>query len=976
MRGVLLVISLAVGLSGATAELGPGVTFLTEPLRLTAADSGRRFVGAADGSTVLSGGVRVDGWREKSPGVWAARLPVAGGRPLAFESLFVNGRRADRSRHPEKGFFHLEKGGAQPVLREAEGRLFAEVPESDLGHVSFVAHDRWATARRPVAAYDAATRRLTLAGGSPQGGLMRLSPDEQYFAENLRSAFVRPGQWFLDVAAGEVLYRPRNGESLADLEAIAPRPGLETLVTVDGASDIRFENVTFAHTAPSAAANVPSSFDFSQGARTSPTAVVVDRATNVVFRGCTFAHMGGYAAWLRTAAVSNAFVGCRFEDLGGGGVKVGEHDFRTVAGVDESRPLPPAPTHGNRIENCVFRDGGRFHEAACGILVGHASDNAVVGNLFEDFSYTAISVGFVWGYCGSVAQRNLIANNEIRRIGNGVLSDLAGIYTLAASFGTRISGNVIRNVSGYAYGGWGLYFDEGSEGIVAEGNDVANCTDGCFHQHFGRNNVLRGNRFFNPDGQLLVVTRAEPHRSLTVEGNTFRWNRGDAFACRYCGMLGGAKIDWRDNEWICADGAGTFWGRTYEEWKDAGFAFDDTAKIQTRLDAAAAKGGGEVVIEPGDYAITSLRIGSGVTLRLRNGAHLFGNKDPRTLQGVVKGGLPEAKGGYPRWFCAMIRVFGAHDVAIVGEGGDAWIDGQDSVDPEGEEGYRGVHGIHVQFSTNIVLRGYTMQNCGNYAHLIDDSANVTMDGVRTRGGHDGVDFHFTDRIRVTGCDFRAGDDCVAGFGNRDVVVSNCLMSTACSPVRFGGTDVLFTDCRARGPSDYAHRWTLTDFEKRVGVPSPSARGRRNTGCFYQFCTTAKRSLPSPPGRIVFRNFMVENAGRFICTLTGQARIWSSGPSAPELVFENVKAAGLERPGAVCPADDSPVVMKLRNCTFAFKDPVDAAFVGANVTFDAKDVKLVNAKRLADVFADKAKVIVPEHPSWRLETPVSLRRLMR
>ncbi len=870
--------------------LPKGIVFVDSPLKLTARDSGRRFVGAPDGSTVLSAGIPVKGWNVKSPGVWRANAPEMPGKPQCFESLFVNGRRAVRALHPDSESFH-------------------------------------------------------------------------------------PGEWLYDGTAGEVLYRPLPDETIDAIEAIAPRAGFATLVEAVGANDVVFENITFAHTAPTVGEG-PSTGGSSQGAKCAPSAVVVDGTTNLVFRNCTFAHTGGYAVWFRSKCVSNAIEKCNFADLGGGGVKIGPFDERTKRGVDCARVEKPAETRFCRVVDSTLRAGGRFHEADNAISIAHASDCLVRGNVIEDFHSTGISCGYAMGYSGSVAQRNLVQKNRISRIGQNVLSDVAGIRLCGASFGSRVDGNVIEDVKGRCDDGWGICFDEGCEGAVAEGNVVSDCNGGTFHQHFGRDNVLRNNIFRNPRyGKLLVVTRAEPHRSLLVEGNRFCWQRGDALASPRRGLLGGAKVEWKDNIWSCAEGNGRFWGMTGEAWRASGFRFDHTAEIQRLVDSAAVSGG-EAVVGPGDFAITQIRLKSNVTLRLRNGTHLVGDKDVTRAPSGVMDGLSDAKGRYPRWNRALIRVWGVTNVAVVGEGADVWIDGQDAADPDGEEGYRGIHGLHLDFCTNVFLRGYEVRNCGNYAHLIDDSAHVTLSGVKVRGGHDGADFHFSDHVRVTDCDFRTGDDCVAGYGNCDVIVSNCLLNTACSPVRFGGADVLFTDCRAWGPAEYPHRWTLTDDEKAKGVPESHVGGRRNMGCFYQFCTTSKRAFPVPPRNMVFRNFRIANAGRFICTLTGQARIWSSGPSIPELVFENVVATGLERPGAICPADDSPMRVKLRACSFAFKDRVDAAFVGANVTFDAKEVRLANAGKLAEVYQDKDRVRVPEHPSWRVEPEGSLEKLMK
>ena len=48
-----------------------------------------------------------------------------------------------------------------------------------------------------------------------------------------------------------------------------------------------------------------------------------------------------------------------------------------------------------------------------------------------------------------------------------------------------------------------------------------------------------------------------------------------------------------------------------------------TAEIQGRIDAAAAAGGGEVVIEAGEYEVGGLYLKSNVTLHLARGARLI-----------------------------------------------------------------------------------------------------------------------------------------------------------------------------------------------------------------------------------------------------------------------------------------------------------------------------------------------------------------
>ena len=68
----------------------------------------------------------------------------------------------------------------------------------------------------------------------------------------------------------------------------------------------------------------------------------------------------------------------------------------------------------------------------------HTYENVIAHNEIADLNYTGISCGWVWGYENSITRENLIEKNHIHDIGNGVLSDMGGIYLLGNQQGTIV----------------------------------------------------------------------------------------------------------------------------------------------------------------------------------------------------------------------------------------------------------------------------------------------------------------------------------------------------------------------------------------------------------------------------------------------------------------------------------------------------------------------------------------------------------
>ena len=237
-----------------------------------------------------------------------------------------------------------------------------------------------------------------------------------------------------------------------------------------------------------------------------------------------------------------------------------------------------------------------------------------------------------------------------------------------------------------------------------------------------------------------------------------------------------------------------------------------TQVIQKALDDVFAAGGGVVEISKGTYSIGAICIRSNTALYLKSGAVLKGTRVPDDydileydkIEPLCESDLkkiefkPHGKvqtedgwvsGPCSRWNHAIIRVFEAENVSIIGEE-NSIIDGSDCYDALGEESFRGPHGISLFRSENVVCKGYTIQNTGNWAHITTNSSNLTFKNITVLAGHDGIHMQGTDNVLIDNCKFFAGDDCVAGVDNTNIHVKNCVMNTACSAFRFGGTNLI------------------------------------------------------------------------------------------------------------------------------------------------------------------------------------------
>ena len=593
-----------------------GITVLTEPMVLTPDDSGKTFEG--ESGAIIAGGEYLTGWKDVGGGIWEAPAPKdATGKAVWFEQLWVNGRRATRSAWPRKGYLHFSRAEQTPF--EKDGRTayrettafeedvspLAGLSGRELADAQLAVCFRWSFSRRNLVAYDAAKKELVTHGFEKwthwQPWHDKGCPAQVRF-ENVRFGFTEPGDWFYDGTAGVVRYRPLPGETIDGLKALAPTKNLSQLVVIRGDPDkgeyvrnVTFRNIGFFATSAKDAdgrADGHSQTYGYQAARTSDAAIHLEGAHNITFETCSISHTGGYALRMVDGCMSNTIANCTMEDLGAGGVWAGRREANPDYSFPHELPagkldrfddfLPsgkvfdysPRSVAFITITNSTIRAGGRVNPEGVGVCLTHCSDSKVVHCDIHDLYYTGVSVGWTWGYYGSVAQRNEIAFNRIHDLGKGVMNDMGGVYTLGTSHGTTIHGNVIHDVWALDYGGWGLYNDEGSEGIVLYDNLVYDTMDSSYHMHYGRNNIVRNNIFAFSKTAQLAVTAPEKHLSVLFRNNIICWDDDVPVFHRqkYWGTRDNTAImDFIGNlYWNGGRKVKFFWGRSFEQWQRLG----------------------------------------------------------------------------------------------------------------------------------------------------------------------------------------------------------------------------------------------------------------------------------------------------------------------------------------------------------------------------------------------------------------------
>ncbi|MBI1203465.1 MAG: hypothetical protein GC182_13240 [Rhodopseudomonas sp.] len=472
-----------------------GTYDVTSPIRIGLAESGGP--GAATvlqpydaGPVTISGGVRLRTLKGSTRDRWL--FDIAGVcRDLRPRSLFVDGQRRMRARFPAKGFLtiagevprRLDRGVRVDAFRYDQAAIPDALAVNDASEV--IAYHYWSMSRLNVRSMDRGQGMITLNGMASHPDVWaRFGKGEKFYLENVDVAGgLQPGEWLQ--TGSRIAYRPTGQEATRDATVVLPCTE-RLLEMTDGAHDITVEGLRFAYSGRGRDGYRITPAQAGIGPDTS-AAIELRSASHVAMTHIDVSGTADLAILLNRGTRRATIANSTFRDLGAGAVAVGE-----PAGAYTRSTQSEDINAGNDIAHNTIRDGGRIRQDAVAIWVGDVGGNRVTGNRISNFAYTGISVGWNWGGM-KISRNNLIEGNVIDNIGYGGLSDLGGIYTLADLNGTVIRNNSISHISAARYGGFGMYLDRGSSGMIVEGNRISDVKNAGIALHISSGNVIKAN---------------------------------------------------------------------------------------------------------------------------------------------------------------------------------------------------------------------------------------------------------------------------------------------------------------------------------------------------------------------------------------------------------------------------------------------------------------------------------------------------
>jgi polygalacturonase len=272
--------------------------------------------------------------------------------------------------------------------------------------------------------------------------------------------------------------------------------------------------------------------------------------------------------------------------------------------------------------------------------------------------------------------------------------------------------------------------------------------------------------------------------------------------------LGLAAVGTTNLSAMAATGADAAIG-TFHDVRNFGATGDgktlDNAAINRAIETAASKGGGTVIVPPGNYLCFSIRLKSQVHLLLEQGATIIAADSPKPGQttGYMGGTYDAAEPdtawtpyqdyGHSHWHNSLIWGENLHDISITGPGliwGRGLSHGR-NVRTLGnvfkaEQSGVGNKSVALKNCRNVQLRDFSILKGGHFGLLLTGVDNLIIDGLTIDTDRDGIDIDCCQNVRVSNCSVNAPwDDAIVpkssfalGYSRpcKNITIDNCYVS--------------------------------------------------------------------------------------------------------------------------------------------------------------------------------------------------------
>ncbi len=492
---------------GVTVWLRGGIYSMKETLALTAEDSGEDGAPIAWKAWRMERPVLEGGWRvpdfDLSPKAIAKRFPEAAQRiPKAARAHVVacDVKAAGYThfeRRPEYGFHRGEVGVARAqtdlycdgaplrlarepnegwlqtgevldattnrVFRSDAGDLTKWTREPELMLTGFWCW-HWADLTLHVSNTSFNVAAGTIALGKQSFAVKQKHP---YFFVNALCALDRPGEWYLDRAAGILYVWPLKeglfNKIFSDPSTYVLSNFNDPFITLDGVKNLTIEGLVFQH---------------GRG-----MAVYGKKCADVVFAGNVVRRFGTDGVWFLDSK-NISIRGNVLRDFGHGALRVSGGDRRTLA-----------PSGISVVDNDISWVE-RWKRTYAPGLHGDGCGTEVARNLFHDMRSSAMRLeGNDWWIASNIVERVVTESDDQGGI---------DIYANPTYAGDVICFNVWRDIGcggeNVPCGQAGVRFDDAVSTMYVYGNYFENCSHGHFgavQMNGGRNNTVDNNVFVN-----------------------------------------------------------------------------------------------------------------------------------------------------------------------------------------------------------------------------------------------------------------------------------------------------------------------------------------------------------------------------------------------------------------------------------------------------------------------------------------------